>query len=162
ATEETIKDGWLHTGDLGSLDDAGFLKITGRKKELLVLSSGKKIAPSQIEGLLLGEPYIDQCVVMGEGRNFLSALIVPNWPNVRLALTAAGSTKWENSVHDLAGDREVKILLADRIAKTLADVSPWERVKEFVILPEPFSVARDELTVSLKLRRQVIAEHYKD
>ncbi|MBI3409187.1 MAG: long-chain fatty acid--CoA ligase [Planctomycetes bacterium] len=162
ATAETFQDGWLCTGDLGNLDDAGFLKITGRKKELLVLSSGKKIVPTHIEGLLLGEPCIDQAVVHGEGRNFLSALIVPNWPNLRLTLKASGSTKWEDPSEVLTHDAEVKDLLASRIEKVLIDVSPWERVKEFVVLTEPFSVAREELTVSLKLRRQVIAEHHKE
>src|SRR5204863_3000421 len=88
ATAEAIRDGWFHTGDLGSLDDEGFLSITGRKKELMVLSSGKKVVPPHIEGLLLSEPCIDQAIVYGEGHNFLSALIVPNWANVRKALPA--------------------------------------------------------------------------
>ncbi len=90
ATAEALEDGWLHTGDLGHLDADGFLSITGRKKELLVLSSGKKVHPAQIEGLLSGDPCIDQVVVHGEQKNFLTALIVPNWPNLRAALAAAG------------------------------------------------------------------------
>ena len=79
ATAEAIRDGWLHTGDLGSLDAEGFLTITGRKKELLVLSNGKKVVPTYLEGLLLTDPCIDQAVIYGEGRNFLTALIVPHW-----------------------------------------------------------------------------------
>src|SRR5205085_6029889 len=72
ATAEAIRDGWLYTGDLGSLDDEGFLTITGRKKELMVLSSGKKLVPPHIEGLLVADGCIDQAVVYGEGRNFLT------------------------------------------------------------------------------------------
>ena len=79
ATAESLVDGWLHTGDLGRLDEDGFLSITGRKKELLVLSNGKKVVPPVIEGILLADPCIDQVVVCGEGRNFLSALVVPHW-----------------------------------------------------------------------------------
>ena len=91
ATAEAIRDGWLHTGDLGNLDADGFLTITGRKKELLVLSNGKKVVPSDLEGLLLADPCIDQVVVYGEGRNFLTALIVPHWDNVRRALGKDGA-----------------------------------------------------------------------
>ncbi|MCI0457666.1 MAG: long-chain fatty acid--CoA ligase, partial [Gemmataceae bacterium] len=90
ATAEAIRDGWLHTGDLGALDEEGFLTITGRKKELMVLSNGKKVVPTYLEGLLLADDCIDQAVVYGEGRNFLTALIVPHWDNVRRTLTDCG------------------------------------------------------------------------
>ena len=90
ATAEAIRDGWLHTGDLGELDADGFLRITGRKKDLLVLSNGKKVVPSYVEGLLLADPCIDQAVVCGEGRNFLTALLVPPWDNVRARAAAGG------------------------------------------------------------------------
>ncbi len=89
-TAEAIRDGWLHTGDLGSLDADGFLSITGRKKDLLVLSNGKKIAPSQIENILLGDPLFEQVVVCGEGKNYLTALIVPNWTKVAESLHEIG------------------------------------------------------------------------
>jgi long-chain acyl-CoA synthetase len=145
ATAEAIRDGWLHTGDLGELDADGFLKITGRKKELLVLSNGKKVVPAYLEGLLLADPCIDQVVVCGEGRSFLTALIVPHADNVRREL----------------GEKEpsaaaVRDLLRRRIDAALKDVSGAEQVRKFVVLPRPFSVADDELTVSLKLRRSVI------
>jgi long-chain acyl-CoA synthetase len=158
-TAETIRDGWLHTGDLGELDADGFLKITGRKKELMVLSNGKKVVPSYLEGLLLAVPCIDQAVVFGEGRNFLTALIVPAWDNVAKELKANGAA--------LAADEEaraaqpaVQELLRQRIDAALVDVSRAEQVKKFIVLPRPFSVAADEMTVSLKLRRGVILKKY--
>jgi len=161
ATTVAIRDGWLCTGDLGALDGDGFLTITGRKKELLVLSSGKKIVPAHIEGLLVGDPCIDQAVVCGEGRNFLTALIVPNWPNLRAALATDGK-QLTGSDETLAADRAVYEFLEQRVAQLLAEVSPWERVKKFAIVVEPFSVAREELTVSLKLRRQVVLGHQRE
>ena len=160
ATAETIRDGWLHTGDLGELDADGFLRITGRKKDLLVLSNGKKVAPACVEGLLLGDPCIDQAVVCGEGRNILCALLVPAWDNVHRALREEGISL-EGEAEEWAERPEVRGLLERRVRAALADLSPMEQVKRFLILPQPFSVAADELTVSLKLRRNVVLERYR-
>jgi long-chain acyl-CoA synthetase len=157
ATAETIRDGWLYTGDLGELDADGFLKITGRKKELLVLSNGKKVAPAYLEGLLQGDPCIDQAVVCGEGRNFLTALIVPHWANVRAALAAEGASL-DGAIEEATPP--VMALLQRRIRAALADVSGAEQVRKFLVVPRPFSVAADELTVSLKLRRNVVLTKY--
>jgi long-chain acyl-CoA synthetase len=154
ATAESIRDGWFHSGDLGELDGDGFLKITGRKKELLVLSNGKKVVPAFIEGLLQTDPCIDQAVVCGEGRNFLTALIVPHWANVRAALAETGISNEE------AASPAVMELLQRRIQRVLADVSSAEQVKKILIVPQPFSIAADELTVSLKLRRNVVLAKY--
>jgi long-chain acyl-CoA synthetase len=161
ATAETVQGGWLYTGDLGQLDADGFLTITGRKKELLVMSSGKKVVPTHIEGLLICDPCIDQAMVHGEGKNFLTALIVPNWSNLRAALAASGFTETALDTHVLAKQGAVIRFLEQRIEAILADVSSWERVKKFVILEEPFSIAAEELTVSLKLRRQVVLTRHR-
>jgi len=160
ATAEAIKDGWLHTGDLGRLDADGFLSITGRKKELLVLSNGKKVVPNHIEGLLLAEPFIDQAAVYGEGRNFLTALIVRNWDKLRANLQESNLAGEAPEV--LAKHPAVQAMLGQRIAVILADVSSWERVKRFVVLAQPFTLAGEELTVSLKLRRNVVFDKYKE
>jgi long-chain acyl-CoA synthetase len=160
ATAEAIEAGWLHTGDLGSIDADGFLSITGRKKELLVLSNGKKTVPTLIEGLLLGERCIDQAVVCGEGRNFLTALVVPHWENVRQTLGEEGIHVDHEPAEELARHPAVRQLLGQRINAALVNVSNWEQIKKFVILPKPFSLAADELTVSLKLRRSVILAKY--
>jgi long-chain acyl-CoA synthetase len=157
ATAEAIRDGWLHTGDLGALDADGFLTITGRKKELLVMSSGKKVVPSEVEGRLLADPCFDQVVVYGEGRNFLTALVVPRWDTLR----ANGTAPEAQPDEALAANAAVRALLEKRMEAALRDLAPWERVKRFVVLPRPFSVAADEMTVSLKLRRAVIFEHHK-
>ena len=159
ATAETIRNGWLRTGDLGRIDGEGFLTITGRKKEILVLSNGKKIAPNYLEGLLLADACIDQAVIFGEGRNFLTALIVPHWDNLRQALATDLSAQQNDS---LARDSDVNAFLARRIEAALADVSSWEKVKKFIILPRPFSVEAEELTVSLKMRRNVVLGKYKE
>jgi long-chain acyl-CoA synthetase len=156
ATAETIRDGWLHTGDLGSLDADGFLTITGRKKELLVLSNGKKVGPAFIEGLLLADDCIDQAAVCGEGRNFLTALIVPHWENLRRTLRDQATSLEGESKEVLARHLVVQALLRRRIDVALRDVSSCEQVKKFIVLTEPFSVEKDELTVSLKLRRNVV------
>jgi long-chain acyl-CoA synthetase len=159
ATAEAIRDGWLYTGDLGELDADGFLKITGRKKELLVMSNGKKVVPSHLEGLLIADPCIDQAVVCGEGRNFLTALLVPNWDNLRRALERQG-VAWSAEMRRSSPPPAVEALLRERVRRALADLSGAEQVKKFVVLPEPFTVANDELTVSLKLRRNVVQARY--
>ena len=157
ATTEALEDGRLHTGDLGRLDDEGFLHITGRKKELLVLSNGKKVVPSHVEGLLLADACIDQVVVFGEGRNFLSALVVPHWSNLTHALSLPSSA----APQALAHDPKVRTFLETRIQQALTVVATWEQIRKIVVLAEPFSVARDEMTVSQKLRRSVIFEHHR-
>jgi long-chain acyl-CoA synthetase len=159
ATAEALRDGWLHTGDLGAID-AGHLKITGRKKELLVLSNGKKVVPSFIEGLLLADPCIDQAVVCGEGRNFLAALIVPHWDNLQRALREAGAGLEGQPSETLASHPCVGEFLQERVTVALRDVSSCEQVRRVVVLPQPLTVAAGELTVSLKLCRQVVLAHY--
>jgi len=161
ATAEAIKDGWLYTGDLGKLDEDGFLIITGRKKELLVLSNGKKVVPSYLEGLLCADPLIDQAVVCGEGRNYLTALIVPHWDNIRKALQSCGTKTDSQPNKCLANEPAVRELLRKHIGAALIDGANWEQVKRFAVLEEPFTVGKDELTITLKMRRAVVQEHHK-
>jgi long-chain acyl-CoA synthetase len=157
ATAEAIRDGWLYTGDLGQLDADGFLYITGRKKDLMVLSNGKKVVPNHVEGVLLADPCFDQVVVCGEGRSFVSALVVPNWQ----VLARAAGLDLARGEEALASDPAVHGFLDQRLRKAQAEISPWEQVKNFAVLPRPFSVATEEMTVSLKLRRGVIVERHR-
>jgi long-chain acyl-CoA synthetase len=145
---------------LGQLDADGFLSITGRKKEVLVLSNGNKLVPSYIEGLPIADECIDQAAVGGEGRNFVTALVVPHWDNLRRALRGQGIWLDHEPETALARHPAVGSLLKRRIDSTLSQVANWERVKKFVVLTRPFSVANDELTVSLKLRRNVVLTHH--
>lgn len=161
ATAAALRDGWLHTGDLGTIDADGFLTITGRKKELLVLSNGKKVVPPHIEGLLLSDKCIDQVAIYGEGRNFLTALVVPHWENLRRVLAAEGTNVDSTPPEELARHPAVQALLRKRIDAALGDVANWERIRKFLVLPRPFSVSAEELTVSLKLRREVIFSKYR-
>jgi long-chain acyl-CoA synthetase len=156
-TAAAIQDGWLHTGDLGELRD-GYLCITGRKKELIVLASGKKIAPSHIEGLLTVDPLIAQAMVIGDGRNYLTALIVPDLDQLR--------TELANDRDDSApcglplDDPRVAELFSDRITARLSGCANWEQIRRFTIVSRPFTTANDELTTTLKLRRGVLLQHY--
>jgi long-chain acyl-CoA synthetase len=159
ATAETIRDGWLHTGDLGSIDAEGYLSITGRKKELMVLSNGKKVVPTFLEGLLVADPCIDQAMVVGEGRNFLTALLVPSWDKVRAALSGRSVTL-SGGPEAWASHPAVTELLSERCQAALSELSRLEQIKKVLVLPRPFSVENDELTVSLKLRRGIVLGHY--
>jgi long-chain acyl-CoA synthetase len=158
ATAEVLREGWFHTGDLGTLDADSFLSITGRKKELLVLSNGKKVAPSNLEGLLVGDPCIDQAIVCGEGRNFLTALIVPNWDNLCRILRLAPGESPETLIENPA----VWVELTRRVDEALAELSRIEQIRKIIILPRAFSVEAEEMTVSLKLRREVILGRYAE
>src|SRR5262249_30098047 len=121
ATAQAIRAGWLCTGDLGRIDEDGFLSITGRKKELLVLSNGEKVVPSFLEGLLLADSLIDQAAIYGEGRSFLTALIVPNWEKVRGVLKQNGM-EMDRPEEVLARDAAVKDLVRGHIDVALGEV----------------------------------------
>lgn len=160
ATAAAIQDGWLHTGDLGSLDAEGFLTITGRKKEMMVLSNGKKVVPPNLEGLLAANDCIDQALVCGEAKPYLTALIVPNWANVRKTMQAQGQSLDGETPEQLAQNRAVTAFMRQQINAALKDQAHWEQIRKFALLPQPFTVAADELTVSLKLRRNVVLDKY--
>jgi long-chain acyl-CoA synthetase len=154
ATAAVMQGDWFATGDVGRIDSEGFLYITGRKKDLLVLSNGKKVSPSEVEALLQAEPCIEQAVIYGEKRSFLTALVVPNWARVRQELKVQGTDD------ELARSSAVNDLLRSRINQALAGAVHWEQVKQFVIRSQPFSVQTGELTVSLKLRREVVFQKH--
>jgi long-chain acyl-CoA synthetase len=159
-TAATIPDGWLRTGDLGRIDDDGYLWITGRKKELIVTAGGKNIAPVYLESLLAEEPLISQVAVLGEGRNYLSALIVPNAEALRAEIIRQRipvRSAAEALVHP-----DVLSLYRRRIDERLAAAAQCEQIGRFALLDRAFTIEQGELTPTLKLRRGVIQEHFSD
>lgn len=160
ATAETIIDGWLHTGDVGRLDDDGYLFITDRMKDLFVTSAGKNIAPAELERILSRDEYIDQAVVYGDGRQFVSALIVPSFEKLEALADSSGWTI--DSDGDFITAPEVVAFLEQRVGTAMEQVSQPERVKKFLVLSRPFQVKDNELTATLKVRRRHIISCYED
>jgi long-chain acyl-CoA synthetase len=157
-TEMAIRDGWLHTGDLGQLAADGYLRITGRKKELIVTAGGKNIAPVFLESLLSEEPLILQVVVIGEGRKYLTALIVPN-PDMLRGEIILRQIPVRSAAEALAHPA-VLDLYRQRINSRLATVSAEEQIQRFALLPRGFTIEEEELTPTLKLRRSVVHQHF--
>jgi len=157
-TEEAIKDGWLHTGDIGVFDSDGFLLITDRKKHLFKTSSGKYIAPSHIENLFLTSKYIDQFVLIGDRRMFLSALIVPDLEAIQEYADAnkIQYTKPSELVHT----KEIYDMIEQDMLQVQKKLANYERVRKFTLLDKPFSIENGEITPSLKIRRKAVEERY--
>jgi long-chain acyl-CoA synthetase len=161
ATREAIEpEGWFHTGDIGEMDAEGYLKITDRKKDLIVTAGGKKVAPQPIEGLLKLNKYVSNAVLLGDRRKFPIALIVPNFDRLESWATEAGIT-WQNR-EALAARPKVLELLAAECRKNLRDLAQFEVPKKFLILSRDFSIESGELTPKLSVRRRVVEEHYAD
>lgn len=159
-TDETIKDGWLHTGDIGVFDAEGFLIITDRKKHLFKTSGGKYIAPTPIENMFLASKYIDQFILIGDRRMFLSALIVPDYE--ALKEYADANRIQYNSLEELVEMKQIYELLDKELDQFQKKLANFERVRKFAILDKPFTIEGGELTPSLKVKRKVIEERYKD
>ncbi len=156
ASAETLFNGWLHSGDLGSFDDEGFLSITGRKKDILITAGGKNVAPSNIEDALKAHEMIQDAVVIGDRRKFLSVLITLNDDAVERYL-AAHALERSQPPHEVA---EVSQAVAQMVADVNHELARVEQVKKFTVLPRNFSLERGELTPTLKVKRHVVAEHF--
>jgi len=156
-TTAALEGGWFHTGDLGEIDADGYLMITGRKKELIVTSGGKKAVPSPIEALITADPLVRQAVVVGDGRKYLAALIVPD----REALSAALATKGISvSSDDVCRHPQAEKTLLEAIGKRTAGLSQYEQIRRCAVLEREFSIEKNELTLTMKLRRQEIAKNF--
>lgn len=161
ATREAIDaDGYFHTGDIGERDERGRLKITDRKKELLVTSGGKKIPPTPIEDALKDDKYIAQAVLIGDQRNFITALVVPNFDSLKR--WAAIKKLAYASDHELANLPLVHAKLMQRIERVNQTLSGYERIKKIAILEHEMTSEGGELTPTLKVKRRVVAQMYKD
>ncbi|MCB0192130.1 MAG: AMP-binding protein [Anaerolineae bacterium] len=162
--EETSRyidaDGWLHTGDLGRFDKDGFLSLTGHKQPVFSLSTGRNVMPTTIESELTESPLIDQAVIFGEGRPFVSALIVPDMPVIQSRISSDGSTTAHPAKPISPTDKQVHALITDVVADVNNTLDNWSRIQEFSILPERLSQQKGELTQSQKVCRDTVAEHY--
>jgi long-chain acyl-CoA synthetase len=152
-TAEMFTDnGWLKTGDLGELDEEGFLKITGRKKEIIVLSSGKNVAPALIENIVKESHLISHCFVHGDGRSYCVALITLNQNEAGL----------NGSYAEFARSSEMLDAVEKIIERSNARVSSSEQIKRFAILDRDFSPEFDEVTPTMKLKRDVVAKNFRE
>jgi long-chain acyl-CoA synthetase len=159
-TAAVIVDGWFHTGDIGLFDEEGHLVITDRKKDLIVTSGGKNIAPQPIETLLRTDPLVSEAVLIGDSRKFISALIVPNF--TRLEASGAAFRPPASSRDELVRHPEILGLFQTVIDRVNAELSQFERIKRFVLLPADFAIEREELTPTMKVRRKVVEARWRD
>lgn len=160
-TKEQIRDGWLHTGDLGDIDEDGFIKVTGRKKDLIITAGGKNVSPGEMEASIMTSPVVNQCIVVGDRKPFIAAII---------SLDLAETNTWLKSqnaeeVASLEEAAKSPIVYAEvERAVNVANehVSRAESIRKFEIVPDEFTEANGMVTASMKARREAITEHYKD
>ena len=153
-------DSWMKTGDLGELDEDGFLRITGRKKEIIVLSSGKNIAPALVENLVKENHLISQCFLYGDGKSFCVALITLN--QLEAEMFAKSNKIAYKDFTDLTKNCAIYDLIKMSVKKANSRVSSSEQIKRFTILERDFSAESEEITPTMKLKRNVVAEKFKD
>ncbi|MET4896088.1 AMP-dependent synthetase/ligase [Sphingomonadaceae bacterium jetA1] len=156
-TERVLKDGWLHTGDIGEFDAAGRLRITDRKKDLIINDKGENVAPQKVEGMLTLQPEIGQAMIAGDRRPYMVALIVPDaeWTAEWCAKSGTGCNRAA-----LDDDLDFRAAISAAIDRVNRDLSVTERIRRFIIADEPFAIENEQLTPSLKIRRHVLREVY--
>ncbi len=161
ATKEAVdSEGWLHTGDIGEFDDEGFLKITDRKKSLIVTSGGKNIAPAPLENALVASVYVEQIVAIGDKRNFISALIAPNFEALDGYLKTKGIEGLPPS--EMASHPETTELFNSEVENRMKSFAQYEKIKKFTVIDRLFELEKNEITPSLKIRRKAISENFKE
>jgi long-chain acyl-CoA synthetase len=159
-TREALEGGWFHTGDIGRLDDDGFLIITDRKKDLIVTAGGKNVAPQPIESVLSLNPYIAAAVVVGERRRFISALIVPNFEKLE-DYARANDIPFRDRA-DLCRRQDIIDFVLAEVSRSTPDLASYERIKKIALLDRDFDIVSGEITPTLKVKRAIVEEKYKD
>ena len=159
ATAAAIREGWLHTGDIGMIDADGYIRITDRKKDIIVNSGGDNVSPQRVEGFLTLQPEIAQAMVYGDRKPNLVALIVPDEEFAREWADRAGKS---GELDELTGDDSFRAAIEAAVERVNGNLSVIERVRKFVLHAEPFSVENELLTPSLKIRRHLITAAHRD
>jgi long-chain acyl-CoA synthetase len=159
-TREVIQGEWFYSGDIGYLDEDGFLVITDRKKDIIVTAGGKNVAPQQIENLLKTNPYITTAVAIGDRRRFMSALIVPEFEKLE-EYAKLQNIAFSNRT-ELVKNEKIEELLLSEVNKNLEDLAAYEKVKKIALLDRDFEIEKGEITPTLKVKRNIIEEKYKD
>jgi len=158
ATRETIVEGWLHTGDIGEIDPQGFIKITGRKKDIIITAGGKNITPANLEAEIKQHPLVSQCVVVGDRRPYLVALVTLD---AEEALKYAQEHSLPEDPAQLAQNPDVKAAIDAHVEKINQNFARVEQVKKIAILPHDLSQESGELTPTLKVKRAVVAQKHE-
>ncbi|MES2097589.1 MAG: AMP-dependent synthetase/ligase [Pseudomonadota bacterium] len=156
-TARVLKDGWLHTGDIGMIDEKGRIKITDRKKDLIINDKGDNVSPQKVEGMLTLQPEIGQAMIAGDRRPYMVACIVPDaeWTQEWCAKSGTGC-----NAKALADDLDYRAALTAAVERVNKDLSVIERVRRFIVADEPFTIENQQMTPSLKIRRHVLKEVY--
>ncbi|NEG70205.1 AMP-dependent synthetase/ligase [Bifidobacterium choloepi] len=159
-TAQQIVDGWIHTGDLGDVDDEGFVTITGRKKDLIITAGGKNVSPGALEATVMTSPVVSQCLVIGDRKPFVAALVTLDMTDANAWLASRGAQPAE-SLEELSKNPIVHAEVERIIKKANEGVSRAESIRKFEILPDEFTEANGMLTASMKTRRKPIIDHYR-
>ncbi len=159
-TQEAIKDGWFYTGDIGHIDEDGFLVITDRKKDIIVTSGGKNVAPQPIENMLKTNPYISNAVVIGDKRKFISALIIPDFEKIENY--AKSNNIVYSSLEELVKKEKIVSFIEAEVNNMTTNLAPYEKVKKVRLLEREFEIEQDEITPSLKVKRNVVGDKHKN
>lgn len=160
ATREAVVDGWFHTGDIGEFDEDGFLRITDRKKDILVTAGGKNVAPQPIEGRLKASPTVAEIVMVGDGKPYLSALVIPDFEVLKGWCEERGLASDDHET--MAGHDAVKEHLMSEVDRLSEGLASFERIKKIAVVAAVFSIETGELTPTLKVKRPVVARRYAD
>ena len=154
------EDGYFATGDIGEIDEDGFLIITDRKKDIIITANGKNIAPQGIESKIGQDYYVEQVAIIGDKERYLTALVVPSFLALEEYANEIGIAF--DSHDDLVKNPEIIKFYHDRIEAKTKDQPHWEKIQKFTLLPDLFTVEKGEITPTMKIKRKVLAENYKD
>ncbi len=159
ASREAFEGGWFHTGDIGHFDEEGFLVITDRKKDIIVTSGGKNVAPQPIEGILNLNPYISNALVIGDRRKFISALVVPDFEKLE-EYAKQNNISFEDHC-DLVKKEEIVRFIQEQVDRSAPNLASYEKVKKIALLDKEFEIEKGEITPTLKVKRNIVEEKYK-